>query len=130
MTFYEIHILLDSSATHIIEGNVHALQQYDIVLLAPYRLHMTQYPAGPPHKRLIINFNLPRNTPGLETAYNAMLQPFAEEVPIYRFTGGPRSAVFEPLNAIFQLLPQRITAESGADSQSVPAVPVQSVPAE
>lgn len=30
-----------------------------------------------------------------------MLQPFAEEVPIYRFTGGPRSAVFEPLNAIF-----------------------------
>ncbi|MBP2113279.1 helix-turn-helix transcriptional regulator [Paenibacillus silagei] len=99
--FYEIHILLDSSATHIIEGNVHALQQYDIVLLAPYRLHMTQYPAGPPHKRLIINFNLPRNIPGFETAYNAMLQPFSEEVPIYRFTGGPRSAVFEPLNAIF-----------------------------
>lgn len=99
--FYEIHILLDSSATHIIEGNVHALQQYDIVLLAPYRLHMTQYPAGLPHKRLIINFNMPRNIPGLETAYNEMLQPFNDEVPICRFTGGLRSAVFEPLNAIF-----------------------------
>jgi AraC-like DNA-binding protein len=101
--FYEIHILLDSSATHIIEGNVHALQQYDIVLLAPYRLHMTQYPVGPPHKRLIINFNMPKNIPGLETAYNKMLHPFAGEVPIYRLTGGPRSAVFEPLNAIFTL---------------------------
>ncbi|QUL56386.1 AraC family transcriptional regulator [Paenibacillus tritici] len=101
--FYEIHILLDSSATHIIEGNIHALQQYDIVLLAPYRLHMTQYPAGPPHKRLIINFNLPGDIPGLEAAYHTMLQPFTAEVPIYRFTGGPRSAVFEPLNAIFTL---------------------------
>ncbi|WP_340022012.1 AraC family transcriptional regulator [Paenibacillus sp. FSL K6-1096] len=99
--FYEIHILLDSSATHIIEGNFHALQQYDIVLLAPFRLHMTHYPEGPPHKRLIINFAVPRAVPGLEIAYTAMLQPFQADVPIYRFTGGARSAVFEPLNTIF-----------------------------
>lgn len=101
--FYEIHILLDSRATHIIEGNVHALQQYDIVLLRPYRLHKTQYPVGPPHKRLIINFAVPTNTPGFETAYKNMLLPFGEEVPIYRLTGEPRRAVFDPLNAIFTL---------------------------
>ncbi|MBT2291343.1 helix-turn-helix domain-containing protein [Paenibacillus albidus] len=101
--FYEIHILLDSRAAHIIEGNIYALQQYDIVLLRPYRLHKTQYPVGPPHKRLIINFSMPRNIPGLETAYRHMLFPFAEQVPIYRLTGEPRRAVFDPLNAIFTL---------------------------
>ncbi|GGG02212.1 AraC family transcriptional regulator [Paenibacillus albidus] len=101
--FYEIHILLDSRAVHIIEGNIYALQQYDIVLLRPYRLHKTQYPVGPPHKRLIINFSMPRNIPGLETAYKNMLLPFTEQVPIYRLTGEPRRAVFDPLNAIFTL---------------------------
>ncbi|ASA24831.1 helix-turn-helix transcriptional regulator [Paenibacillus donghaensis] len=101
--FYEIHILLDSRATHIIEGNVYALQQYDIVLLRPYRLHKTQYPLGPPHKRLIINFAMPKNIPGLETAYKSMLLPFGEEVPIYRLTSEPRRTVFDPLNTIFTL---------------------------
>lgn len=101
--FYEIHILLDSRATHIIEGNVHALKQYDIVLLRPYRLHKTQYPVGPPHKRLIINFAMPQTIPGLETAYTNMFLPFEEEVPIYRLNREPRRAVFEPLNNIFTL---------------------------
>ncbi|MHA6533173.1 helix-turn-helix transcriptional regulator [Paenibacillus sp. BAC0078] len=101
--FYEIHILLDSRATHIIEGNVHALKQYDIVLLRPYRLHKTQYPVGPPHKRLIINFAIPKNMPGFETAYNNMFLPFGEEVPIYRLNNETRRAVFEPLNKIFTL---------------------------
>ncbi|MCL6602202.1 MAG: AraC family transcriptional regulator [Paenibacillus sp.] len=101
--FYEIHILMDSRATHIIEGNMYALQQYDIVLLRPYRLHKTQYPVGPPHKRLIINFAMPKNIPGLEIAYNNMLLPFGEEVPIYRLTNELRRAVFEPLNHIFTL---------------------------
>lgn len=101
--FYEIHILLDSRATHIIEGNMYALQQYDIVLLRPHRLHKTQYPAGPPHKRLIINFAMPQDTPGLEIAYNNMFLSFEEEVPIFRLKNEPRRAVFEPLNAIFTL---------------------------
>ncbi|WP_019914268.1 helix-turn-helix transcriptional regulator [Paenibacillus sp. HW567] len=101
--FYEIHILLDSRATHIIEGSVHALKQYDIVLLSPFRLHKTQYPVGPPHKRLIINFAMPKDTPGFETAYNNMFLSFGEEVPIYRLNNGPRRAVFEPLNKIFTL---------------------------
>lgn len=101
--FYEIHILMDSRATHIIEEKVYALQQYDLVLLRPYRLHKTQYPVGPPHKRLIINFAMPHNIPGFETAYKKMLLPFEEEVPIYRLTGEPRRTVFDPLNTIFTL---------------------------
>ncbi|KUP24970.1 AraC family transcriptional regulator [Paenibacillus sp. DMB5] len=101
--FYEIHILMDSRATHVIDGKIHALRKYDIVLLRPYLLHMTQYPEGPPHKRLIINFAIPAGIPGLENAYKNMLLPFSEEVPIYRLTGEPRSTVFDPLNAIFTL---------------------------
>lgn len=101
--FYEIHILLDSRATHVIEGNMYALQQYDIVLLRPQLLHKTQYPVGPPHKRLIINFAMPKNIPGLESAYKEMFLSFGEEVPIYRLGSDPRRAVFEPLNAIFTL---------------------------
>ncbi|OKP82183.1 AraC family transcriptional regulator [Paenibacillus sp. P32E] len=101
--FYEIHILMDSRATHMIEGNAYALQQYDIVLLRPHRLHKTQYPVGPPHKRLIINFAMPKNIPGLETAYKKMFLSFGEEVPIYRLSGESRRAVFDPLNSIFTL---------------------------
>lgn len=101
--FYEIHILIDSRATHIIDGNLYTLQQYDIVLLRPYRMHKTQYPEGPPHKRLIINFAIPKDIPGLEIAYKNMFLSFSEEVPIYRLTSEPRRAVFEPLNAIFTL---------------------------
>ncbi|WP_379157623.1 AraC family transcriptional regulator [Paenibacillus sp. sgz5001063] len=101
--FYEIHILMDSRATHMIEGNAYALQQYDIVLLRPHRLHKTQYPVGPPHKRLIINFAMPKNIPGLETAYKNMFLSFEEEVPIYRLSGESRRAVFDPLNSIFTL---------------------------
>lgn len=44
---------------------------------------------------------MPASTPGLENAYKSMLLPFAEEIPIYRLTGEPRSAVFDPLNTIF-----------------------------
>ncbi|UQZ34378.1 AraC family transcriptional regulator [Paenibacillus sp. PK3_47] len=101
--FYEIHILLDSRATHVIEGNMYALRQYDIVLLRPHLLHKTQYPVGPPHKRLIINFAMPKNIPGLESAYKEMFLSFKEEVPIYRLTREPRRTVFEPLNAIFTM---------------------------
>ncbi|MDH6429410.1 AraC family transcriptional regulator [Paenibacillus sp. FSL R7-0048] len=101
--FYEIHILMDSRATHIIDGNVCALQQYDIVLLRPYRMHKTQYPEGPPFKRLIINFAMPKDIPGLENAYKSMFLSFWEEIPIYRLPKELRKAVFDPLNAIFTL---------------------------
>ena len=42
--FYEVHILLDGKASHIIEGDYYALQPYDIVFLRPALLHKTEYP--------------------------------------------------------------------------------------
>lgn len=49
--FYEVHILLDGKASHIIEGDYYALQPYDIVFLRPALLHKTEYPVGAPRKR-------------------------------------------------------------------------------
>ena len=46
--FYEVHILLDGKASHIIEGDYYALQPYDIVFLRPALLHKTEYPVGAP----------------------------------------------------------------------------------
>ncbi|WP_458124897.1 AraC family ligand binding domain-containing protein [Paenibacillus sp. Z3-2] len=54
--FYEICILLDRTAAHIIEGSLYEIQPYDIVLLRPSLLHKTQYPKGVPPKRLMITF--------------------------------------------------------------------------
>ena len=69
--FYEVHILLDGKASHIIEGDYYALQPYDIVFLRPALLHKTEYPVGAPRKRLIINFAIPADTPGRHAAPGA-----------------------------------------------------------
>lgn len=101
--FYEICILLDRTATHIIEGSLYEIQPYDIVLLRPSLLHKTQYPKGVPPKRLMITFAMPRNTSGLESGYKELFSIFDEPTPIFRFTEERRQEVMAPLNEIFAL---------------------------
>ncbi len=101
--FYEIHILMEQNAAHIIEGDLYDIQQYDIVLLRPALLHKTQYPEGPPLKRLVINFAVPNHLPGLESAYEEILSIFREPLPIFRFTGEARQSILSPINDIFCL---------------------------
>ncbi|KAA2301549.1 AraC family transcriptional regulator, partial [Clostridioides difficile] len=84
--FYEICILLDRTAAHIIEGSLYQIQPLDIVLLRPSLLHKTQYPKGAPPKRLMITFAMPRNTPGLENGYTELFSIFDKPIPIFRFT--------------------------------------------
>ncbi|WP_440115361.1 AraC family transcriptional regulator [Paenibacillus sp. QZ-Y1] len=101
--FYEIHILLDRSAAHIIEGRLYEIQPFDLVLLRPSLLHKTTYPKGAPPKRVIINFAMPRNIPGLESGYNELFTIFEEALPIFRFTEERHKDIFTPLNEIFAL---------------------------
>ncbi len=101
--FYEIHILLDAKATHTIEGNLYAIQQFDIVLLKPSLLHKTQYPEGPPHKRLIINFAMPREVEGLTSGYEAIFSVFDQSIPIFRFSEKIQKNIFCYINDIFKL---------------------------
>lgn len=59
--FHEIMIPLSPDTTHFIEGVPYSLEEGDIVLLPPTILHRTEYPAGPPSKRLIISFWYPND---------------------------------------------------------------------
>ncbi|OWA35410.1 AraC family transcriptional regulator [Saccharibacillus sp. O16] len=99
--FYEICILLDHTAAHIIEGSLYEMQPYDLVLLRPSLLHKTQYPRGASPRRLMIRFDMPRNLPGLQEDYQALFSIFDEPVPIFRFPEERRSEILEPLNQIF-----------------------------
>jgi Response regulator containing CheY-like receiver domain and AraC-type DNA-binding domain len=102
-SFYEIHILLEGNAAHIIEGDYFAISQYDMVFLKPARLHKTEYPEGSPKKRLIINFAFPKEIPGLEASLNRVLSLFEAPVPIYRFPENIRDQITDALNAIFAI---------------------------
>lgn len=102
--FYEIFVLVDEKASHIIEGDYYDLQKYDMVFLKPARLHKSEYPPGPPRKRLIINFSAPREIPGLDRSLETIFSIFDPEIPIYRFPpGNIRNLLFSKLNEIFSL---------------------------
>ena len=58
-TFFEMCVLLCPNAIHFIDGIPYEIRMFDIVGISPNSLHKTQYPAGKPCKRLIIQFNLP-----------------------------------------------------------------------
>ncbi len=99
--FYEIFILLDDEASHIIEGQLYTLSLYDIVCLPPGLLHKTQYPVGLPKKRLIITFSLPEPFFHYLPEYKQLLSLFDEQVPIFRFSGAALQSLISALNRIY-----------------------------
>lgn len=107
--FYEIHILLNDRASHIIEGDYYSLQPYDIVLLPPSLLHKTEYPTGGDHRRLIVDFRFPADDPSMQEMLRQCLAPFRTPIPIFRFNGEIRAQAFAHLNEIFSLGKQPMT---------------------
>lgn len=101
--FYEMCIFLDEHAQHLINGVRHDLRCCDIVAIRPALLHKTAYPEGAPNKRLIINFAIPALPSGLEACMRTIYSIFDREVPIYRFEGRCKQAVFAKLNDIYYL---------------------------
>ena len=99
--FYEIFILLDEEADHIIEGKIYNTQRFDIVALRPRILHKTHYPKGDPKKRLIVRFYFNERSPGLEIYLREILSIFNAPVPIYRFDENKRQVIFALINSIF-----------------------------
>lgn len=99
--FYEVFVLMDDQAQHIIEGRPYALAMYDIVCLPPGLLHKTQYPVGTPKKRLVINFAFPEAFGLYQPEYRKLLSIFDEQVPIYRLSPNGREAAFAALNRVF-----------------------------
>lgn len=103
--FYEVYLLLDKEATHIIEGTLYKQKMFDIVLLPPSKLHKSQYPEGPAVKRLVINFRLPEESQlTLSKERKELLSIFSSPVPIYRFERGVQEQLAVHINTIFRLL--------------------------
>ncbi len=102
--FYEIHILLDREAEHLIEGNLYDQKPFDIVFLKPLRMHKSIYPTGPAVKRLVIDFRLPKETvPYLQKEQDELLTLFDMEVPILRLNHIALKEACEHLEEIQQL---------------------------
>jgi AraC-like DNA-binding protein len=101
--FYEIHILLDSSANHILEGKLYHISLFDIICLKPYMLHKSAYPQGSPKKRLIIQFNIVPYNKILQYELDKVMTIFEASLPIYRFDQKHQETLFSILNDIFQL---------------------------
>lgn len=99
--FYEICVMLSPVSTHFWEGKPYLLQALDIFVIPPNVLHKTQYPAGEPCKRLIIQFNLPRQAAGLSDEFQQLLDIFRGGPPIFRFGPELQQTVFRTLNEIF-----------------------------
>lgn len=106
-TFYELCILLCPNAIHFVEGKPYELQAFDIIGIPPNVLHQTQYPAGNPCKRLIIQLSLPRHIVGLSNEYEQLLRIFHQEVPIFRFDMELRKKLYQRLNDIYLLAPKK-----------------------
>lgn len=103
--FYEIHLLLDKEANHIIEGNLFHVNNFDMILMPPSKLHKSQYPEGPAVKRLIINFQFPaEQNPELQRSMEKILSTFFAPIPIYRFEREVQEQLAHHINAIFHIL--------------------------
>ena len=102
-TFYELCVVLCPNTTHFLEGKPYELQTFDIIGIRPNALHRTQYPVGDPCKRLIIQFSLPKNVPGLSNEYEQLMGIFHQEVPIFRFDMELQQKIYRKFNDIFQL---------------------------
>ena len=102
-TFYEICIMLSPNAVHFFEGVPHPLQTFDIVGIPPNVLHKSQYPDSKTNRRIIIQFNMPKNVTGLSNEYEQLLQIFHRETPVFRFDPEIQSKLFRKLNDIYTL---------------------------
>lgn len=99
--FYEIMILLSPQAEHLIEGVPYDIKDGDMILLRPSVLHKSAYPEGPSSKRLIINFMLPKDMFQMKEHYQALMEPFEEKVPIFRFEPAVRKQLYGGLDEIY-----------------------------
>lgn len=110
-SFHEIHILLSPKATHWIEGIPYAIHVNDFVLLRPSLLHKTDYLEGAPSKRIIINFLFPADYINSHPGISMLLEPFKNQVPIFRFDQQKQAVLNHLLNDIVSLSKQPLKSQ-------------------
>lgn len=99
--FYEIYILVQGRAEHVIEGRNFELQEFDIVLLQPYQLHKTNYYKNLSCFRLILSFDLAffeRTFPEVAKEIHTL---FLRPIPIYRFEESIKNEFIQHFNRMY-----------------------------
>ncbi|MGD9926575.1 MAG: helix-turn-helix transcriptional regulator [Sphaerochaeta sp.] len=103
-TYWEVYILFDDTAGHVIEGEYFSLQRGDLVLLKPGLLHKSTYEEhAKPKARLVIGFRIEEHPKGFERQTERLLSLFGEKIPIFRFDGQIQEEIHRLLNRIYQL---------------------------
>lgn len=100
--FYEMMILTEKNAGHLIEGQYYNLEVGDIVLLKPGILHKTVYFGHEPTKRFIIRFRFESLEADLRSA-RTVLSLFNQEVPIIRLPVEERNELISLLFDMYYL---------------------------
>ena len=101
--FYEILIPLDEGNAHLVEGTYYKLCANDILLLRPRLNHMSIYEKTKTKisSRILIDFNLFTEVPGLQLQLERMLKPFQSDIPVFRFPSEVLALIIRNLNDIF-----------------------------
>lgn len=81
--FYEVFILMDNTAGYFIEGQYYTINEGDIILLKPGRLHKGVYFDEKTVRRILISFKFPPME-GMTQSMKGLLSLFDTEVPIFR----------------------------------------------
>ena len=101
-TYYEMMVLLEKSAGHIIEGQYYNLKEGDIVVMKPGVLHKSIYFGPEPTRRFIIRFSLDY-LGNILNRTNAILSIFDSKCPIYRLPLQCRTELISKLFKMYDL---------------------------
>lgn len=99
--FYEIYILLDGKAQHIIEGQIYEIEEFDIVFLKPYQLHKSAYYKNTSCTRLILSFDIAFFEINFPEAAKEIHSLFVKKTPIYRFSDAIKDELISRFNAMY-----------------------------
>lgn len=101
--FYEMYMLVEGTANHIIEGKLFPIRAFDIILLNKNLLHKTYYEKDNPCKRIIINFSCDGLLPLFNESMDKLFSIFTQQVPIFRFTLPIQEELIRKFNDLFTL---------------------------
>ncbi len=100
--FYEIFMTLEDEAAHLVNGRYLQLHKGDLIFLRPQVLHMSIYPKrNTIQKRLVINFNFPVPSLGLDYQIGKIKALFDHDAPVLRLPPEYLAKLVKHINSIF-----------------------------
>ncbi|MCH4886997.1 helix-turn-helix domain-containing protein [Acidaminobacter sp. JC074] len=101
--YFEVYLLLEGHAEHILEGKVYNMKEYDFAFLTPFRLHKTKYHEGTPCKRLVLSFSIDFLKVHFPYVIDEFKTLFDTEKPIYRFDKDKMTEIISIINEMYKI---------------------------